>query len=354
MNNNDRKKSLLIFVLSGLILVGGLIFAISIKIDFSRKESQNLQLDRLYLDEMNYEMAIAVFKKVIEIDPQNVKAYEGIANVYVYLADDAINQNDIDAAIAYYDAAITVLIDGENSTGDKELDDFRRIIEEKKKNIEETKRGSNNADIAAGESDMLTDGLPESIVDEKNEENRQDNDYVELAGNEENKTKTEVIAEEDYIGEEIPEDILHDNGIDVFLNTDSTNHTDFLLENFYIETVCKHGNYQDHNGLNSASEYTYCFTNDNWAKYQQASDFYNNCASQFNAANNAYYMILIATAEDDRRQYLDTFQQNGGILSATGEPLEPKQAGIIINTSTYSVNQVNAVIQKLQEAYSGL
>ncbi len=69
----------------------------------------SLDLGQKYLLDGNYEQAIIEFNKVIEIDPKNVEAYIGLAEVYAAQGD--------------YDSAISVLEQGYAETGNQSLQD---------------------------------------------------------------------------------------------------------------------------------------------------------------------------------------------------------------------------------------
>ncbi|MCQ2521946.1 MAG: DUF6273 domain-containing protein [Lachnospiraceae bacterium] len=138
-----KKKDKLPFIMAGaVLLIGIMTFVIFFVSNASPevKARKELKLANQYLDEMQYEMAIASYTKAIEIDPKNVEAYEGLANTYVAMADEAIIAGDIGAAIEYYENAIVALDTGEAETGDKKLIDLKTGVEEKKKDAEEQKK----------------------------------------------------------------------------------------------------------------------------------------------------------------------------------------------------------------------
>ncbi len=73
----------------------------------SRKYSKHMESAQRYMDELQYEQAIAEYKAAIEIEPNNVGAYRALAELYVQMRD--------------YEAAITVLNQGIEQTGAEEL-----------------------------------------------------------------------------------------------------------------------------------------------------------------------------------------------------------------------------------------
>lgn len=53
----------------------------------ARRLAEQLDLGNRYLEEMDYEQAVVVFTKAIEIDPMSVDAYIGVAEAYVGLGE---------------------------------------------------------------------------------------------------------------------------------------------------------------------------------------------------------------------------------------------------------------------------
>ena len=68
------------------IILCAIIVAIAVvsKTDSTDKNlSEQLELGNRYLDELNYEEAIAIYEEVLKIDSRNEEAYIGLANVYI-------------------------------------------------------------------------------------------------------------------------------------------------------------------------------------------------------------------------------------------------------------------------------
>jgi len=82
------KKKLIIIIsiiITLAILVGVGVFALSG--NKTTKIADKLDLGEKYLEELEYEKALAYFMEVLEIDPKNVDAYLGIADVYVAMGE---------------------------------------------------------------------------------------------------------------------------------------------------------------------------------------------------------------------------------------------------------------------------
>lgn len=77
---------------------------------------QQLSLGNRYLEDLDYEGAIAAFQAVIEIEPKEERAYIGLAEAYMGLGDP--------------DAAVEVLAQGIEETGSDRLRDYQEEIED--------------------------------------------------------------------------------------------------------------------------------------------------------------------------------------------------------------------------------
>ncbi len=105
-----KKKSPLPWILLGagvifivILLITGITVLCYPKIRYSRQ----LSLGQRYLDELDYENAIAAYKAAIDMDPKNPDAYQALAEVYVAMEDR--------------DAACAILQEGLKETGEQEL-----------------------------------------------------------------------------------------------------------------------------------------------------------------------------------------------------------------------------------------
>ncbi|MCQ2522060.1 MAG: tetratricopeptide repeat protein [Lachnospiraceae bacterium] len=129
-----KKKDKLPFIIAGAVLLVGIATFLIIFLSSASPEAKarkELKLANQYLDEMQYEMAIASYTKAIEIDPKNVEAYEGLANTYIAMAEEAYTAGDVDLAITYNEKAVEILAQGERETENQKLATLRRDIEEK-------------------------------------------------------------------------------------------------------------------------------------------------------------------------------------------------------------------------------
>lgn len=98
-----------------------------------KKLQEQLDLGAKYLDDMDYEQALVVFEAALKIDPKNVDAYIGLADVYVTMGDA--------------EKALEVLAEGYEQTGEKEI---RQKIKEVEEIIEAEKKVQDNASNSTG------------------------------------------------------------------------------------------------------------------------------------------------------------------------------------------------------------
>lgn len=96
-------------VAAAVILALGVAFAAMGGTDTVRMYQQ-LSLGNRYLDEMEYEQAIAAFEEAIEIAPNKPDPYIALAEVYMEMGD--------------YDKAIEVLMEGLEETGSSKIEDY--------------------------------------------------------------------------------------------------------------------------------------------------------------------------------------------------------------------------------------
>ncbi len=88
-----KKKKLLPFMIGGiaavavLVVIIAAISAVAVYNSPEKKYDRQLSLAERYLDELDYEKAIAAYKAAIEIDPNNPEAYKMLAELYLAMND---------------------------------------------------------------------------------------------------------------------------------------------------------------------------------------------------------------------------------------------------------------------------
>ncbi len=112
-----KKKSILPFIVLGVLLIIAIITIVvmTVKSNPNRKYEKQLKIAQRYVDELDYEKAIAAYKAAIEIDPKRPEAYLELAEVY----EDNGN----------YDEAIRILKEGYDKTNDEEIKEFLERLE---------------------------------------------------------------------------------------------------------------------------------------------------------------------------------------------------------------------------------
>ena len=105
----DNSKGIWIAIIAVLMVVLAVVIGIAIFTNSpAQKYRRQIKLAEKYLDELDYDKAIASYKAAIEIDPKNPEAYEGLADVYIEIDD--------------VEAAIDILESGLKKTKDEGLE----------------------------------------------------------------------------------------------------------------------------------------------------------------------------------------------------------------------------------------
>ncbi len=108
-----KKKSFLPWLIGGaavvsiLVIVIAAITTVAIYNTPMNRYNRQLSLGNRYVDELDYERAIAAYRAAIEIDPNNPEAYKALADLYI-----AIDDNE---------SALEVALSGVDATGDSGL-----------------------------------------------------------------------------------------------------------------------------------------------------------------------------------------------------------------------------------------
>lgn len=127
-----KKAAVIISVLLLCLLAAGAVLYLN---SDGVKVRKQLDLGQKYLNELDYEQAIASYEAVLDIDKENVDAYLGIAEAYVGLED--------------YEGAVDILKTGYELTANEvikgRIDEYQKVLdeiaaEEARKKAEEAKR----------------------------------------------------------------------------------------------------------------------------------------------------------------------------------------------------------------------
>ena len=171
-----KKKSPVPFIIIGIVLAVAVIAGVVICIftfSFGSDKSgvkEQIRLGDKYFAEMDYPNAILAYDKALEIDPNNVDAYQGEAKAYKAWIVPAVSAKDYRRADDLLDAAIVVMEAGvehtDNPEIEKYLEDFRDMKAQLSEVIkaEEGEEGSTEEETAGELTEeeffaMLPDGF---------------------------------------------------------------------------------------------------------------------------------------------------------------------------------------------------
>lgn len=107
--NYTFKKNIIIIIIAALLAfgIGGTAVGVGVANIPKNRISRYMDAAERYLSELNYEQAVIEFQKVLDIEPMNIDAVLGLADVYAKLGDT--------------DKALEILNDGYEQTGEKQL-----------------------------------------------------------------------------------------------------------------------------------------------------------------------------------------------------------------------------------------
>ena len=138
-----KKKKWIVPVIIGVaaalligLIVGGIIYIKSVALPKKELKKQ-LDLGDKYLSDMDYDNAILAYREAISINPKNEKAYLGLGKTYEAMADEALDEGDVEKALDCLSDGIKALKNGYGNTGSEEIKEELDRMKEKKKEVEE-------------------------------------------------------------------------------------------------------------------------------------------------------------------------------------------------------------------------
>ncbi|MCR5268724.1 MAG: hypothetical protein K6E16_09425 [Lachnospiraceae bacterium] len=108
-NTISKKRKpigIIIACVAGFVILVAIVVILVLSGGDKNKYEEKLALAERYLNELDYDKAIATYKEAIEIDPKRKDAYEGIVNVYLTKAEAA---GDDEQALVILDEAVAEL-----------------------------------------------------------------------------------------------------------------------------------------------------------------------------------------------------------------------------------------------------
>lgn len=160
MKENKSKKMIIMAVVIILVLAVCVLLVVSLAAGGKNDIGKRLSLGNKYLEELDYESAIAEYKAVLDIEPDNEEALEGIVAAYSGWAD-------VYTVNGAYEKAIQVLEEGL-------LVVRADILENKKKGLENyllaASTSTGNSEDASAESSVEEEQAPADDYESKLEE----------------------------------------------------------------------------------------------------------------------------------------------------------------------------------------
>lgn len=122
-----KKLWIVICVIAGVVFVAGIAVAFfAVSSNSKNKFDRHMEMAVRYVEGLEYERAIAEYESAIEIDPNNIKSYQALAELYVQAGD--------------YESATEILNRGIERTESGELLEYLEEVQnvyEKQKGIAE-------------------------------------------------------------------------------------------------------------------------------------------------------------------------------------------------------------------------
>lgn len=100
--------------------------------DYARTRSL-INLGETYLNDLNYEEAIATFKEALTISPNNTKIKDLLTETYISYANELVQTEN-------YDKALEILSEGYEVTGEEGVLFLKEEVEAKVNEMEEAER----------------------------------------------------------------------------------------------------------------------------------------------------------------------------------------------------------------------
>ena len=162
-----KKKSPLSFIIIGVILILAIIAVVVFVVKSNPKDKYENQLEiaERFLNDMDYEAAVAAYKAAIEIDPKKPDAIIGLTDAYIAWINDELDVWNTEIAEGRISAALSALDDAEKLGADEEL------IEEQKSRIEKLRKIEIDTDTVEEEEikeeETVQEDRPKTVAEEE-------------------------------------------------------------------------------------------------------------------------------------------------------------------------------------------
>ncbi len=167
--SGTKKIRWAIFVVGLLLLAVGaviLIFALKGKGAGSSELKEKLSLAERYLDELDYERAVAAYKAAIGIDPKCEEAYTGLAEAAEKLADEYLAEGKTEEAEDLLEEVGEILEDGYEETRAEDIEaKSERILKKRRAAAAKKEEDADKDTDEAGENGGEADAAPAGEAD---------------------------------------------------------------------------------------------------------------------------------------------------------------------------------------------
>lgn len=183
MKNRKNSKGLIIVIIALIVAVLGLAAVVIFVGMGGNKLEKKLELAQQYLDDEDYEMAVAAFLEALEIDPNCVEAYRGAAKAYEGLEE--------------FEEAMEILEEGYDKTSDsgikKQLKKLEQKLEEAEEKAEEGPKTPEDEVVTVSPAD---DKVPEDDTHIVQTDDIVNNAETETASTSDTQSGNKMTAEE--------------------------------------------------------------------------------------------------------------------------------------------------------------
>ncbi len=185
-----RQSKLVIGITAGMLLVAVVVIiaVLMASSSDSKKYARHMEAAQRYMDELDYEQAIVEYRAAIEIEPNNVEAYQALAEIYVQTGD--------------YEAAIAVLNQGIGQTGSEELAVYIEEVQAAYEELQVLAEASAQEEKTSINNVRIQEEQPKEIYEEQGSS-------VEASVREEE--QIEIEQEEVHPDQEVPQEEMRDS-----------------------------------------------------------------------------------------------------------------------------------------------
>ncbi|MCM1538407.1 MAG: tetratricopeptide repeat protein [bacterium] len=216
-----KQSKMIIGIAVGVLLMAVIVIAAVLMSSSNgkRQYAKHMNSAQRYMDELQYEQAIAEYEAAIVIEPNNTEAYEALVKVYMTIGD--------------YEAALEILNRGVARTGSEELETYQGEVLEMAQSSALIETDTDASE--SPENDLMSenDDLSEAEMPSEGEEQEtsSDNAVSDEASQDESGAVTVLITWEGSYGDGTPIELdisltgTMDDGSELFANDGTSGDT---------------------------------------------------------------------------------------------------------------------------------